>query len=124
MMKTKLKYKTLTPKQESELVAEIKMMLHASRDCLRNQGCDTTKVRFDAADGYYGEAFGIARALHVLGYGTYLLANNIPAEKYNLKWWFDQICDEVLQEEGWDGNNQCDYCYEKYLKDSVRDKVR
>jgi hypothetical protein len=48
---------------------EIKAILHACRDCLRNQGrLDTSKVSFSANDGYYGEAFGIMRGLQILGY--------------------------------------------------------
>lgn len=114
------RYKKITDKQIQKVEAEVKMMLHASRDCLRNQGADTTVVPFNSNDGYYGEAFGILRGLMVLGYG-YFGADNVD-DPYNLKFWFSKLEAEVLKEENFRSNHECDYCLEKYGKDSVRKK--
>jgi hypothetical protein len=113
--------KVLSRKKFNAIKAEVKMMLHASRDCLRNQGVDTTKVRFDCRDGYYGEAFGIFRALAILGYGSITQACNTPPVESNFNRLMHEWEEEVLKEEGYDGNNQCDYCLNRYGKDSVRE---
>jgi hypothetical protein len=115
-------YKTLTSDKYDDVEREVLMMLHASRDCLRNQGHDTTKLRFDARDGYYGEAFGIMRGLQVLGYGEFA-ADNVPNSifaPWNLKWWFRTLEDLCLDAEGYGGNNQCEHCLERYGKDAMR----
>lgn len=119
MIKT---YKTLTSQLYDDIEREVLLMLHASRDCLRNQGQDTTKIRFDARDGYYGEAYGIMRGLQVLGYGVFG-SHNIPNSihsVWNLNWWFRQLEDLCLDAEGYKGNNQCDHCLEHYGKDATR----
>lgn len=92
---------------------EVKMMLHAHRDCLRNKGVDTTKVRFDCRDGYYGEAFGIMRGLNLMGFG-YFGSSNLDATnphenggggvgntqpEHNLKWWKDYVV-QLLERDG------------------------
>ncbi len=108
--------RTLTETQRWALEDEIKLMLHASRDCLRNQGQDTTKITFDASDAYYGEAFGVVRGLVAMNYGVFD-ADNIPGHHgdRNLKHWFSTLCEEVLHEEGYyNGSNHCDFCMEKY----------
>lgn len=121
-------FRRLSEKLRREIGAEIKMMLHCSRDTLRNQGVDTTKVPWDVTEGFYGEAFGVMRGLEVLNYG-YFGPDNLsateddasdPEPRHNLKWWFSQLSNEVLQEEGWKGDNQCDWCLEKYGKDAMR----
>ena len=115
--------KTLTEKQQKAIEAEICMMLHASRDCLRNQGQNTSAIRFDVRDAYYGEAFGIMRALHVLGYGYYTGPSNIPDRDLairNLKWWFSQLEQRVLDEEHYGGDNECAHCFERYGQDAAR----
>lgn len=97
-------------------------MLHASRDCLRNQKKDTLSIRWDVADGYYGEAFGIMRALQVLGYGDFGPCN-IPDKDldiWNLRWWFCQLENRVLAEEGFDGDHHCEHCMERYDNDDKR----
>jgi hypothetical protein len=99
-----------------ELISQIKLLLHASRDCLRNRGKDATKIRFEAFDCYYAEAFGILRSLTIFGYAEFGYAN-IPG---GLCHWFDSLANEVLEEEGFGKNNQCDYCYKHFGKDSVR----
>ncbi len=115
------KFKKLPAGKEEAIEKEIKMMLHAHRDCLRNQNVDTSKVRFDCREGYYGEAFGIMRTLQVLGYGKLGCVNicNEHYPKWNLSWWFDQLQDEVLKEENFGGNKQCDYCCKQYGKDDA-----
>lgn len=117
------KIPVLTDEQHDEIVTEVAMMLHASRDCLRNRKVDTSVVPFDARDGYYGEAFGIMRGLVVLGYGYFGPdcdgKDEIihPLRGINVKKWFRQICDEVLREENFGGNNHCDHCVKRYGKD-------
>lgn len=110
----------LTGEKRKAIESEVKMLLHAHRDCLRNQGVDTTKISFDVRDGYYGEAFGVIRALVVLGFEKFG-ASNIPG---NANSWMHQLEQEVLAEEGFRGNGRCEYCLKKYGKDdkSVREK--
>jgi len=117
--------KPLGPRKLKEIKDLIKLLLHASRDCYRNQKrWDTRSIRFDVNDAYYGECFGILRALEVLGYG-YLGPNNLDAVQHgrgdvphlNLQWWFSQLQEEVLKEEGWYSDNRCEHCLEKYGKD-------
>lgn len=125
------KTKCMTEDQCKAVEAEIKMMLHASRDCLRNrytfaarndENCliglrDPRVIRFDATDSYYGEAFGILRGLALLGYGTISGAVNVPAETQNFRWWLSQLENAVLAEEGYKGDGVCEYCMERYGKD-------
>jgi len=117
--------------------AEIKMLLHAGRDCLRNKGRDTTKISFDANDGYFGEAFGVLRCLEIMGYGYYGSSNldalteqspnhirgssvrNVTSKEQNLMWWSSEIRDQVLKEEGFYGDHRCEWCMEKYGKDTA-----
>jgi hypothetical protein len=107
-----------------KIEAEVKLMLHCHRDTLRNQGkVDTTHIRVDVTEGFYGEAFGIMRALQVLGYGQFE-SSNLPGTKHgfkqdiqNLRWWFCEIEEEVLKEEGFYTDNRCKWCLEKYGKD-------
>ena len=124
------KFKTLSPEDKAKIEVEIKFMLHAHRDTLRNlpeKYGDSKKKSFNCNEGFYGEAFGIMRGLEVLGYG-YFGSNNLDAIKegssecpsHNLKWWFDEIQNEVLEEEGFNGNNKCDYCHAVYGKDATR----
>jgi len=128
-------FKRLTATELEKFRNDIKSLLHAHRDCLRNQGRDTRKLTFDVRDGYYGEAFGMMRTLEILEYG-YFGSNNLNAvEEHskrsghkptqisvdkifpedNLKWWFGELEKEVLQEEGYyDGSYFCPICEEKY----------
>lgn len=124
------KTQTLTEEQRFDIVADVKIMLHASRDCLRNRWDwndsgrrerDPSKVSFVVADGYYGEAFGMMRALVALGYG-YFGPDNCDDQGragINVKRWFSELCEEVLKEENFGGSNECDYCREKYGKDGA-----
>lgn len=118
--------KTLTKKQIKEVAEEIKMMLHASRDCLRNLGEDTRKITYRVNDGYFGEAFGVMRGLKILGYGYFGSSNldgieerKCKIKEQNLQWWFSQLEYKVLEEEGWGTDNRCEYCLKKYKKDST-----
>lgn len=106
---------SLTEEQYARVEGEIKSLLHAHRDCLRNRGEDTSDIQFDARDGYYGEAFGVMRGLRLLGFGDWGPAN-VPG---NLKSWFSDLCDQVLEEENFGGSNECDHCLEKWGKDGA-----
>lgn len=112
---------------------EIKALLHASRDCYRNQlKFNPLQIRFTVNDGYYGEAFGIMRALHIMGYGYFgpvnldALEDNYGVEAQgrtqphqNLKWWFSELEEQVMDEEHWHGDHRCAYCLERYHKDDA-----
>lgn len=112
-------FKQLTPEQEKAISTEIKHMLHAHRDCLRNRKRDTKKITFDCGDGYYGEAFGILRALRTLGYGDFGAINDGKDGNANLKWWFQNLQEQVLQEEHFDSTGECDFCVKRYGKDDA-----
>jgi len=103
-----------------------KALLHAHRDCLRNQGKNTLKITFSCQEGYYGEAFGIMRGLELLGYGYFGASNydathdGHPQHQSNLRWWFDTLTYEVLNEEGYlDKSHRCEYCLGHYGKDDL-----
>ena len=128
---TKKRLKKMPDGLIEDVEAEIKALLHAHRDCLRNQDRDTVAISFDCRDGYYGEAFGILRALHLMGYGYFGPSNmdaikdayptvyNVTQPKQNLKWWFSRLEREVLEEEGFGGDHRCVHCLEKYKKDDA-----
>jgi hypothetical protein len=120
----KIKEIPLTLKLKIE--GEVKALLHAHRDTLRNRR-DTRETRFDCSDGYYGEAFGIMRGLAIMGYGFFGSVNldgvadsydGLASQKeHNLRWWFSQLEEEVLEEEGFYTDGRCEYCLENYKKD-------
>jgi len=126
------KFNHITDILRKRIEGEVKALLHCHRDTLRNKKVDTTKVTFDCRDGYYGEAFGIMRGLVLLGYG-YFGSNNLNAfedchnnwdmkqkvsqDIHNVTWWFDQLEDEVLEEENYKKSGVCEYCYGRYKKD-------
>jgi len=123
------KYLAMPPDMLEALGGEIKALLHSNRDAMRNRGIDTRTWAFDVRDGYYGEAFGILRALFVMGYG-YLGPVNISGledkrreclqPEQNLNWWFSELNREVLAEEGWaDKTHRCEWCRERYGKDTA-----
>lgn len=107
----------LPPDLKENIEAEVKTMLHAHRDCLRNMGVDTAKVQFDARDGHYGEAFGVMRALVALGYGHF--GDDNIDEPGNVKFWFRELEKQVLVEEGFGGDGRCAWCLERYGKDDA-----
>jgi len=121
------KYKDIPPAMIEAVEAEVKMLLHGSRDCLRNRGDDTTKISFRVTDGYYAEAFGVMRGLALAGYG-YMGGSTYDGiadckhgrqQQHNLRWWFDKLVDKVLEEENFHGSNECDYCLDKHFKDGA-----
>lgn len=110
----------LTPERIQLIEAEVKIMLHASRDCLRDKydpndkrSRDPRKVTFSVNCGYYGEAFGIMRAVRLF-FGMDFGAVNVPG---NLNSWFHRLQDEVLAEEGFGKDGKCAYCMKHYHKD-------
>ena len=131
-------FKRLSKRNKQRIVNEIKLMLAAHRECLwtrwvecsHPQAVDPTVWRCVANEGYHGEAFGIVRALVVLDYG-YFGADGINAvednrsdmPEHNLKWWFNEILKEYLDEEGFfDKTCSLDKCRE--LLDKYRKLVR
>jgi len=113
---------------------EIKMLLHASRDCMRNQKRDTSKISFLCKDSYYSETFGVIRGLALAGHG-YLGSSNLDAviegksdqPECNLRWWLGKIEEEeVLEEEGFRSDGRCEYCLKKYGIDTktVQDRKK
>lgn len=128
---TKRRLKSIPSQLMIDIESEIKAVLHDCRDCLRNQEKDTVRIPWDVNNGYYGEAFGIMRAMHIMGYGYFGPSNigamkdfpnkvyNIKQDQQNLKWWFHQLEEEVLQEEGFDGDHHCEYCMKRYQKDDA-----
>lgn len=119
--------KKIPDKMIKRIEGEIKALLHSERDALRNKKINTSEIRFDCNNAYHGEAFGIMRGLHLLGYG-YFGSSNLDAsiEKQsnvqpicNLRWWFCQLEQEVLEEEGYYTDGHCEYCFLKYKKDAA-----
>jgi len=95
--------KKLTDEIIEKTEIQVKLMLFASRDCFLNRdeldekGFINGKWIWISDDGYYGEAFGIMRALVMLGYCEFG-SNNTPTEKTNVKWWFDELKSQVFDE--------------------------
>lgn len=95
--------KKLTPQIIESIEAEVLMMLAAERDCYANWVIsDTLKTmpkRFlhgPAGGGYHAEAFGIMRALKVLGYCTFGPIN-VGCVRGNANWWFEQLEDKAME---------------------------
>jgi hypothetical protein len=128
----------LTDDQWVEVAREVKFLLHASRDSLRNRymgfqrdeaefregragppkaESDPRVVRFSCVESHYCEAYGVLRGLAVLGYGTVSGAVNLPEERRNFRWWLKKLEDEVLAEEGFGGDGVCEDCMGRYRKD-------
>jgi hypothetical protein len=111
----------LGSEERKRLDDEITLLLHASRDGMRNKGVDTTQVPFDMHfdGGYYNEAFGMVRALALLGYGY--LAGGRSEDPMNLIAFFDRIKVRVLEDEGYfSKTHTCDHCLARYGKDGSR----
>lgn len=132
------RYKKLTDDQVAAIEAEVKSMLHCHRDMLRNRwryaerrgmqdvASNPKTTTFDCREGYYGEAFGIMRGLVTLGYGYFGSDNLNATQEYHLdnprlncKWWFSSLCRQVLAEEHFHGNHECDWCLQKYGYDDA-----
>ena len=103
-------FRKLTKRNREKVANEVKLMLIAHRDCLwtrytecsHAQAVDPAVWRCVANEGYYGEAFGVVRALVALGYG-YFGPDGTDAVKdgrsgvpeHNLKWWFNDLLKEI-----------------------------
>ena len=109
----------LTKQQIQTVEAEVKMLLHAARDAMRNRGIDTTQTAFVANEGFYGEAFGIMRGLQAIGFGDLDGSINTPQKRENLRWWFADLESQVLEEEHFGGSGKCQYCFHRYGKDDA-----
>lgn len=106
-------YKKLKEEDHQKIAKEVEFLLHASRDCMRNQGIDTKLVPWNVGDGYYAEAFGIIRALIVLRYGFRC------DDEHDLMTFFENIKDSVLITENFKGTNECDFCVAHFGKDGM-----
>jgi len=110
------------PKELKEkLEVEIKRILHAQRDCMRNRQENTTVYKWccstqHACGTYYAETFGILRALQVMEMGT--ISKSIHHSD-DLSTWREGLMDEVLKEENFGGSNECDYCLTTWGKDGA-----
>lgn len=113
------KYKQLTTEQEKQIAERVKLLLHASRDCLRNRQINTREVQFIWNDTYCCEAFGVLQALNALEYGHFGAINNGKDGNTNLDWWFENLKQQVLQEEHFDSTHECDFCVQHYGKDGA-----
>ena len=117
---------------KKEIEDTVNHVLHACRDCMRNQGIDTKGTSFDSNNSYFGEIIGMQRLLVALGY-CFWGANNLPGthesatnqceckaiqDEQNVSWWFDRLKDKVLEEEGYFTDHQCQHCLKLYKKDS------
>ena len=76
---TKKRLKKLPDDLIEKVEGEVKAILHAHRDALRNRGMDSIRIPWDVTCGYFGEAFGIFRALHIMGYGYHGARNRGPS---------------------------------------------
>lgn len=114
-------YSVLSNTTVIEIEEMVKSLLHASRDCMRNQEKDTHTTRFCVNNRYFGEAFGVMRGLSLLGYGYLgdVCREGIKDKKHNLRWWFEQLCGQVLVEENFGGSNECDHCLDMWGKDGA-----
>ncbi len=116
-----------------KVIKEVMMLLHASRDGMRNKKLDTLNISFHISNdgGYSAEAFGVMRTLALMGYG-YFGSVNLDGlqernggvqQESNLKWWFAQLEHAVLEEEGFYNKTfRCEHCINKYHKDDTRVK--
>lgn len=121
------RFKAIPEEMKADIEGEIKSLLHAHRDTLRNWGEDTTRISFRANEGFCGESFGIMRTLRMLGYGYFGSVNldglkehsGGTQKEHNLKWWFSELENEVLEEEGFFNKTyHCQHCLDKYGKDT------
>jgi hypothetical protein len=90
--------KTLPSKDKEAINNEVKMMLLAHLDKLINQNhipAERSQIIFDPRCGYVGEAFGIMRGLVSLRYGYYGVNSGGEESMYNVKWWYDQMIEEL-----------------------------
>jgi hypothetical protein len=131
-------FKRLSKKHKEKIAIEVKMMIAAHRDCLWSrwdtcahpQAVDPTVWQCVVNEGYYGEAFGVMRALVALGYGYFgpdhtdaVMDGRSVVSEHNLKWWFNQLLKEYLDEEGFfDKSGSAEKCH--ILLNKYRELVR
>lgn len=92
-----IKFRRLSPAKKEAIAVEVKRMLKACRQSMQLQGKDIETETFDIRHADYGEAYGILRALAVLGYGEFG-AVFVPG---TLNHWLHDLEEEVLKETGW-----------------------
>jgi hypothetical protein len=118
----------LSHNDRTYIARDVRQALHASRNHTRDLRMDTTKIAFNIHDAYYGEAWGILRALVSLRYGVLqptqrvhtLEGGRYPAStSRDLNVWFHEIEQQVLADEHFGGNNECDYCMDRYGRDGA-----
>jgi hypothetical protein len=126
-------FKKLSAKSKMAVILEVKLMFAAHRDCMWNrwttcshpQAVDPSKWQSVCNEGFYGEAFGIMRGLITLGYGYFgpdgvdaVADGRSDTPEHNLKWWFNRITKDVLDEEGFFDKTctaeKCDEVLNKY----------
>lgn len=123
-----MKFKKLNDNLLKKVSEEAKMLLHAERDCMRNQRKNTLNIGFSVMGSYYAEAFGMFRTLILMNYGDFASSNldglDDPFTKFrahrkeqNFKWYFNKLEKEVLEEEGFYLDHRCEHCLKKYRKD-------
>lgn len=118
-------YRELPPHIKTDIEAEVKLLLHAQRDCHRNRGKDATKIPyFTPHDEYYCDCIGIMRCLRILGYGEFGAVNAEPSEPPELSAWLRRLEDEVMEEEGFQTDNRCEWCLKRYGKDDKSEKEK
>lgn len=82
--------KKLTEQIIDDTESEVILMLLSCYEQEEARG----SYRWNANNGYYGEAFGIFRCLTMLGY-TFFGATNKPVMKENARWWFSECKHEA-----------------------------
>lgn len=116
------KYKDIPLLMITAIENKVKLLLHASRDCLRTKGVDTSSITYIGTQGYYAEAFGVMQGLKLGGYGymEYGPHSHFGRQpEHDLREWFDRLAKEVLAEENFRGSNECDFCLKKWGKDGA-----
>lgn len=111
----------IPPELKVKLEEEIKRILHAQRDCMRNLHEDTTQHKWccspqHACGTYDAETFGILRALQVMGLGQISKSTH---HSDDLSTWREGLMEEVLKEENFGGSNECDFCLKTWGKDGA-----
>jgi hypothetical protein len=100
--------KPLNAKTLALFEQEVKGLLHASRDCMRNQGLDTKAIQFSVFDTYYCEAYGMFRTLRLINGNPNIINQH-----------FARLQREVLEEENFGGSGKCEYCKTRWGKDDA-----
>ncbi len=142
-------FKKLTAEKKAEIEARIKLLLHASRDCMRNQyhslnddyltirnqklcpipEAEKILQRHAQSKDWRSIRFSVNDGYYGDAFGIlrclelmgYGTLNNIREQTYhNLQWWFEQIKSQVLIEDGFtNGSHKCDFCVANFGKDGA-----